>query len=92
MYSEEAKLLSKCSISSAEQLAEYKEELERKIESLEDDRYGLRLKSKRKISEDEKNFCQREIFEITSKLKALRKELRLVNDIEECSPCYGEAA
>ena len=86
MYSEEAKLLSRCSISSAEQLDEYKEELETKIESLEDDRYRLRLRAKRRIPEDEKAFCQKEIFEITSRLKALRKELRLVNDIEERSP------
>ena len=86
MYSEEAKLLSRFGISSAEQLAEFKEELETKIESLEDERYRLRLRAKRKIPEEEKNFCQREIFETTSKLKELRKELRLVNDIEERSP------
>ena len=85
MYSEEAKLLSRCSISSAEQLAEYKEELETKLESLEDDRYRLRLRAKRKIPEEEKSLCQKEIFEITSKLKELRKELSLVNDIEERS-------
>ena len=85
-FSEEAKLLSRYSISSAEQLAEYKEELETKLESFEDDRYRLRLRAKRKIPEDEKAFCQKEIFEITSKLKELRKELRLVNDIEERSP------
>ena len=86
MYSEEAKLLSRFGISSAEQLAEFKEELETKIESLEDERYRLRLRAKRKIPEEEKNFCQREIFETTSKLKELRKEVRLVNDIEERSP------
>ena len=86
MYSEEAKLLSRCSISSAEQLAEYKEELETKLESLEDERYRLRLRVKRKIPEEEKALCQKEIFEITSNLKELRKELRLVNDIEERSP------
>ena len=86
MYSEEAKLLSRCSISSAEQLAEFKEELETKLESLEDDRYRLRLRAKRKIPEEEKALCQKEIFEITSRLKELRKELRLVNDIEERSP------
>ena len=86
MYSEEAKLLSRCSISSAEQLAEYKEELKTRIESLEDDRYRLRLRAKRKIPEEEKALCQKEIFEITSRLRELRKELRLVNDIEERSP------
>ena len=57
-----------------------------RIESLEDDRYRLRLRAKRKIPEDEKAFCRKEIFEITSRLKELRKELRLVNDIEERSP------
>ena len=61
------------------------EELKTRIESLEDDRYRLRLRAKRKIPEDEKAFCQKEIFEITSRLKALRKELSLVNDIEERS-------
>ena len=86
MYSEEAKLLSRCSISSAEQLAELKEELETKLESLEDERYRLRLRAKRRIPEEEKALCQKEIHEITSNLKELRKELRLVNDIEERSP------
>lgn len=86
MYSEEAKLLSRCSISSSEQLAELKEELETKLESLEDERYRLRLRAKRRIPEEEKALCQKEIFEITSNLKELRKELRLVNDIEERSP------
>ena len=37
------------------------------------------------IPEEEKTFCRKEIFEITSKLKELRKELSLVNDIEERS-------
>lgn len=65
MYSEEAKLLAQCKISTSKQLSDYKETLEEKIESLEEKRYQLRLKTKRKIPEDERDFCKKEISDIT---------------------------
>lgn len=86
MYSSEAKLLMRQNISTGKELAGYKKQLETEITTLEDERYRLRLKAKRKIPEAEKDFCRSEITEITSRLKTLRSELRLVSDIEERSP------
>ena len=86
MYSEEAKLLAQCKISTSKQLSDYKETLEKKIESLEEKRYQLRLKTKRKIPEDERDFYKKEISDNTLELKEIRTELRLILDIEKRSP------
>ena len=56
------------------------------IGSLEEDRGKLRLKVKRKIPEDERSLCKEEIAGITSELRELRKELKLIEDITERSP------
>ncbi len=86
MYSEEAKLLTKAHISTGQQLTDYKTSLETKITELESTREELRLKAKRKIHEDERALCKEKISVITAELKALRRELRLSDDIEKRSP------
>lgn len=86
MYSEEAKLLARCKISTSKELSDYKDKIENRIEFLEEDRYQLRLKTKRQIPNDERDSCKKEISDITQELKVLRKKLRLVDDIEKRSP------
>lgn len=90
MYSEEAKLLAKHHISDMSELAAHKEMLLTGIGSLEEDRDKLRLKAKRKIPEDERSLCKEEIAGITCELKSLRKELKLIEDIEKRSPAMKE--
>ena len=90
MYSEEAKLLAKHHISDMSELAAHKEMLLTGIGSLEEDRDKLRLKAKRKIPEDERSLCKEEIAGITCELKSLRKELKLIEDIEKRSPVMKE--
>ncbi len=86
MYSEEAKFLAKHSISDLNELAKHKEMILTGIGSLEEDRDKLRLKAKRKIPEDERSLCKQEIAGLTCELRELRKELKLVEDIEKRSP------
>lgn len=90
MYSEEAKLLAKHHISDMSELAAHKEMFLTGIGSLEEDRDKLRLKAKRKIPEDERSLCKEEIAGITCELKSLRKELKLIEDIEKRSPVMKE--
>lgn len=90
MYSEEAKFLARHNISDISELKAHKEMLLTGIGSLEEDRDKLRLKAKRKIPEDERSLCKEEIAEITSELKTLRKELKLVEDIEKRSPVMAK--
>lgn len=86
MYSEEAKLLARHSISDLTELAAHREMILTGIGSLEEDRDKLRLKAKRRIPEDERSLCKKEIAGITCELKELRKELKLIEDIEKRSP------
>ena len=90
MYSEEAKLLAKHHISDMSELAAHKEMFLTGIGSLEEDRDKLRLKAQRKIPEDERSLCKEEIAGITCELKSLRKELKLIEDIEKRSPVMKE--
>ena len=59
MYSEEAKLLAKHSISDDSELKAHKEMLLTGIGSLEEDRDKLGLKAKRKIPEDERSYVRK---------------------------------
>lgn len=82
MYSEEAKLLSRNHIATDEDLSFYVKNLDEKMESLLDQREDLRKKVKRKITESERQEAKEKIAEITSKLKEIRKEQKLCEDIE----------
>lgn len=90
MYSEEAKLLSENKISDMPKLLEHKDMLLTIISSVEEDRDKLRLKAKRRIPEDERSLCKEEIAGLTCELRKLRKELKLVENIEKRSPVMKE--
>lgn len=80
-YSQEAELLGKNRIETSEQLFSYKESLQKEIETLTDDRKHLRNKERRNISEVEKVQVKAEILGISQRLKILRKEILLCDDI-----------
>ena len=86
--SEEAKLLDRCQIDTAEQLSSYKSELEAQIKSLTDRRTFLR-KSQRTVSvfDDPAKLeaVKAETAVLSNELKRLRKEVRLCEDIAERS-------
>ncbi|HHW46091.1 MAG TPA: relaxase/mobilization nuclease domain-containing protein [Clostridiales bacterium] len=82
--SEETKLLVRNHIDTAEQLFSYKEGLETKIESLTADRKALYRKQRTvsvKSDDDALNRVKEQITAISKELSALRKEVRLCEDI-----------
>ena len=80
-YSQEAELLGKNRIETSKQLFSYKESLQKEIETLTDDRKHLRNKERRNISEVEKVEVKAEISGISQRLKKLRREISLCDDI-----------
>ena len=91
--SEEAKLLDRCQIDTAEQLSLYKSELETQIKSLTVKRTYLR-KSQRTVAivdDPEKlQAVKAETAMLSNELKRLRKEVRLCEDIAERSGAIME--
>lgn len=82
--SEEARLLARNHIDTAEQLSSYKEGLEAKIESLTADRKALHRKQRTvavKADEDRLSAVREQITAVSKELSALRKEVRLCDDI-----------
>lgn len=82
--SEETKLLVRNHIDTAEQLFSYKEGLETKIESLTADRKALYRKQRTvsvKSDDDALGRVKEQITVISKELSALRKEVRLCEDI-----------
>lgn len=84
-YSQEAELLGKNHIDTSEQLFSYKESLQKEMETLTADRKHLRNKERRKIDEAELAEVKSEISQISQRLKQLRKEISLCDDIAERS-------
>lgn len=80
-YSQEAELLGKNRIETSEQLFSYKESLQKKLETLTDDRKYLRNKLRRNISEIESAEVKAAISQISQRLSKLRKEISLCDDI-----------
>lgn len=80
-YSQEAELLGKNRIETSEQLFSYKESLQKKLETLTDNRKYLRNKERRKLSEVELVEVKSEISQISQRLSKLRKEISLCDDI-----------
>lgn len=77
--SEEARLLARNHIDTAEQLSSYKEGLEAKIESLTADRKALYRKQRTvavKADEDRLSAVREQITAVSKELSALRKEVR----------------
>ena len=84
VISEEARLLARNHIDTAEQLSSYKEGLEAKIESLTADRKALYRKQRTvavKADEDRLSAVREQITAVSKELSALRKEVRLCDDI-----------
>ena len=81
-YSEQAKLLSRNSISTDSKLTTHMNNVSEEMVLLEKKRYDLRLEAKRNVPEERKALCKKEIAEITARLPAMRKELKLCEDIK----------
>lgn len=82
--SNEAKLLEQYGINTVVELFSYKSKVEKEIETLTENRKQLRNKSKRKNCSN-LNEVKEDISEIGKRLKELRKEILLINDIAERS-------
>lgn len=82
--SNEARLLEQYGINTVEELFSYKSKAEKEIETLTESRKQLRNKSKRKNCSN-LNEVKEEISEIGKRLKELRKEILLIDDIAERS-------
>ncbi|WP_206045611.1 relaxase/mobilization nuclease domain-containing protein [Hornefia butyriciproducens] len=85
LYSEEAKLLARYSISTEEDLAKRMKSLTEDYSSISARRNELRQKLRRKMPEEEDAKCREQIRELTAELKEARKELKLCQDIRERS-------
>ena len=91
--SEEAKLLDRCQIDTAEQLSSYKSELEAQIKSLTGRRTSLRRSQRTvaMVNDPEKlEAVKAETAILSNELKRLRREVRLCEDIAERSGAIME--
>lgn len=82
--SDEARLLEQYGINTVEELFSYKSKAEKEIETLTENRKQLRNKSKRKDCSN-LNEVKKDISEIGKRLKEIRKEILLIDDIAERS-------
>ena len=85
LYSEEAKLLARYSISTEEDLEKRMKTLTKQYSAVSTRRDELRQKLRRKMPEEEEAQCREQIRELTAELKEARKELKLCRDIRERS-------
>jgi hypothetical protein len=86
LYSKEAQLLSKNQIDTAEQLLSYKESILSEMSTLTDNRTNLKNKIRQSgISDAEKLECKEKISLISTRLKDLRNEVKLCDDIGQRS-------
>ncbi len=85
LYSEEAKLLARYSISTEEDLEKRMKTLTKQYSAVSTRRDELRQKLRRKMPEEEEAQCREQIMELTAELKEARKELKLCRDIRERS-------
>lgn len=85
LYSEEAKLLARYSISTEEDLEKRMKTLTKQYSAVSTRRDELRQKLRRKMPEEEDAKCREQIRELTAELKKARKELKLCRDIRERS-------
>ena len=76
----EARLLCRCHIDTAEQLLFYKGSLESEMQELTEQRKGLYSQSRKSVGE-EKEAVKAQISEITGRLRTARKEVRLCEGI-----------
>lgn len=83
--SRQTRLLCRENISTADELKSYTESRELEVERLTDRRDQLRKEIRRKIPDEQKSLCRKQIGEITEQLKVLREEIKLCRDIEKRS-------
>lgn len=84
-YSEQAKLLAKYHIDTDRELIARRLLLELKIKELGEERDELRLKTRRVLPEDEIAQAKEGVKELTSKMRELRHEFKVLGEIRERS-------
>lgn len=82
---QEIRLLGHENISTDEQLFSYKKSVIDQIEVLTQDREVMRKQLKKNLSDDELSIVKQDISSITSKLRTLKKELKLCDGIAQRS-------
>lgn len=82
LYSEEAKLLSRYGIATEEELISFMDKKTGESKEVSEERDELRKLIKRNIPPEEKEVAKGRITSLTGKLKEIRKELRLSEDIK----------
>lgn len=83
LYGKEARLLSDNHISTKEDLAKLKQTKENKIAELTSNREELRKTIKRRtVPEDQKESLREQVTELTNRVKDLRSDVNLIEDIE----------
>ena len=85
IYSEEAKLLSRYGIATEEDLISFMDKKTGESKEVSEERDELRKLIKRNIPPEEKEVAKGRITSLTGKLKEIRKELRLSEDIKNRS-------
>lgn len=85
IYAKEARLLSENHVSTDEALLQLKHSKESLIDDYISKRDELRRTVKRKIPEDEKEELRNQIIELTDRIKELRSDIKLIEDIEKRS-------
>lgn len=85
LFGKEAKLLARNGIDTKEDLLSFKKSLEDRMNGIMTERAEERKIAKRLIPEEEKERRRERIKDLTTELKALRSEMKLVIDIEERS-------
>lgn len=86
----ETRLLARENISTIEQLFSYKESLEKEIDSLVDIRESLRKNIRKNVKEDGVSKIKDEISVTTLKIRELRKEITLCDEIAKRSKVLDE--
>lgn len=84
-YSEQAKLLSKYSISTDEDLSNLQDKLKEKITELSGERDELRRRSRRVLPESETEKAREDAKELTATIRELRHEVKLCDEVRERS-------
>ena len=91
MYAREARLLSENHVSTARDLFELKQSKESQFDYLIANREELRKRMKqRTVLEEEKEDIKEQITSLTGKIKDIRGDLKLIEDIEVRSGCLEE--
>lgn len=84
-YSEQAKLLCRYHISTEGDLSSHQEDAKTKMADISAKREELRRKVRRKLPEAEITKTKKEIVQLTTELKRLRREIKVCDQIRERS-------